>query len=126
MLSMLAAFGLCAGCQADDGIKVLSPGEYESAVKSDTTAVILDVRTPSEYTEEHIGGAVHLDVLDTDAFAAGVDKLDKAKTYYIYCRSGRRSHNAAQQMKDKGFRVYDMQGGIMAWKAEGKPTCKSE
>lgn len=118
------ALGICLGCHADDGITILSPDEYESAVKSDTTAVILDVRKYSEYTEEHISGAVLLDVLDTDLFMAGIGKLDKSKTYYIYCRSGRRSHNAAQKMKDNGFKVFDMKGGIMAWKAAGKPVTK--
>lgn len=124
--AFLAALSLCMGCRAEDGIPVLSPDEYESAVAKDTAAVILDVRTLSEYNEEHICGAVLLDVLDRDLFMAGVEKLDKSKTYYIYCRSGRRSHNAAVIMKDKGFKVADMKGGIIAWKAAGKPLCNSQ
>lgn len=123
-MAFFAALGLCMSCNAEDGIKVLTPDEFESAVKSDTTAVVLDVRKNSEYSEEHISGAVLLDVLDTETFMKGVDKFDKAKTYYIYCHSGRRSHNAALKMKDKGFNVYDMKGGIIAWKAAGKPVCK--
>ncbi|MGM9705523.1 MAG: rhodanese-like domain-containing protein [Prevotella sp.] len=124
--TIMAAIGLCMSCQADDGIQILSPDEYESAVKSDTTSVILDVRTPSEYEDGHIDGAVLLDFLNADAFSEGIDKLDKSKTYYIYCRSGRRSHNAALKMKDKGYNVYDMRGGIIAWTAAGKNTVKAE
>ena len=124
--TLLTAFGLCVSCHADDSIVVLSPDEYECAVKKDTTAVILDVRTHSEFSDEHIYDAINLDVLDKDLFAAGVDKLDKTKTYYIYCRSGRRSHNAALMMKDRGFKVFDMKGGILEWKAAGKPVCKPD
>lgn len=122
--AFLATLGLCISCHADDGITVLPIEEYENAVKSDTTAVILDVRKPSEYSEGHICGAILLDVLDTESFMKGIDNLDKSKTYYIYCRSGRRSHNAALKMKDRGFKVFDMKGGIIEWKAAGKPTCK--
>lgn len=124
--AFLMVLGLCLSCNADDGIKVLSVDEYENTVKSDTTAVILDVRKLSEYEEGHIKGAVLLDYLDTDAFKAGIEKLDKSKTYYIYCRSGRRSHNAALLMKEKGFKVFDMKGGFTEWKAAGKPVCISE
>lgn len=122
--AFLAALGLCMSCHADDGITVLSVEEYENAVKTDTTAVILDVRKSSEYNEGHICGAILLDFLDTDSFMEGIDKLDKSKTYYIYCRSGRRSHNAALKMKDKGFKVFDMKGGIIEWKSAGKPVCQ--
>ena len=52
--AFLATLGLCISCHADDGITVLPVEEYENAVKSDTTAVILDVRKPSEYSEGHI------------------------------------------------------------------------
>lgn len=121
---MILAF--CTGCHANDGITVLSVDEYESAVSNDTTAVVLDVRRLSEYVEGHIKGAVLLDFLDTEAFDVGIGKLDKSKTYYIYCRSGRRSHNAAQKMKEQGFKVFDMKGGFTEWKAAGKPVCKQE
>ena len=96
--TILAVFGLCTSCQADDGIRLLSPKEYDNAVRTDTSAVILDVRQPSEYADGHIKGAKSLDVLDPKTFSEGVDRLDRSKTYYIYCRSGRRSHGAAMKM----------------------------
>ena len=45
---------------------------------------------------------------------------------YIYCRSGRRSHDAAMKMKDKGFKVADMKGGIIARKEAGMPICTDQ
>lgn len=50
--------------------------------------------------------------------------LDKSHTYYVYCRSGKRSHNACIKMKKQGFKVFDMEGGILNWKKLGMPTTK--
>lgn len=118
----MASLGLCSSCQAQDGVKILTPQEFDQTVKSDGDAVILDVRQPSEYAEGHLQGALLLNVLDEAAFDAGMQKLDKTKTYYIYCRSGRRSHKAAVKMQEKGFKVFDMKGGIIGWKEAGLPV----
>ncbi len=49
-------------------------------------------------------------------------KLDKSRTYYIYCRSGKRSHGACLKMQKQGFKVYDMEGGILNWTKLGMPV----
>ncbi len=85
--------------------------------------VILDVRTP-EFLGEYIENAANLDYY-SDTFRNDLNKLDKNKTYLIYCRSGRRSENALNIMKDLDFReVYNMLGGIIKWKSEGSATTK--
>lgn len=125
ILSILAAIGIgTASCSAEDGIVGLSPKEFISQAKADTTAVILDVRTPAEYAEGHLEGAKQLDYLDAEAFDAGVKSLDKANTYYVYCRSGRRSHGACEKMKAQGFKVFDMEGGYLNWTKQGLPVVK--
>lgn len=125
ILSILAAIGIgTVSCSAEDGIVVLSPKEFISQAKADTTAVILDVRTPAEYAEGHLEGAKQLDYLDAEAFDAGVKSLDKANTYYVYCRSGRRSHGACEKMKAQGFKVFDMEGGYLNWTKQGLPVVK--
>ena len=98
------------------GSTVLPVEEYAQNLNSDTTAYLIDVRTPEEYAEGHIEGAVLMNVMDDEAFVAGVDTLSKEHTYYIYCRSGRRSRKAAGQMIAKGLTVVDLQGGYNAWK----------
>jgi len=81
----------------------------------DQDFVILDVRTPGEFSEGHIENAVNLD-FHADAFADELESLDKKKTYLIYCRTGGRSGNALKMMKEKGFKdVYNMEGGITDW-----------
>ena len=125
-LSLLAAISLgSTGCSAQsDGINVLSPKDFIKQAKADTTAIILDVRTPGEYKEEHLAGAQQLDFLNSEVFDAGIKLLDKSHTYYVYCRSGKRSHHACMKMKKQGFKVFDMEGGILNWKKLGMPTTK--
>ena len=138
LLSFLAAIGLAstsssaqAGKAAKDAksvssnnIMVLSPQAFIDQAKSDTTAIILDVRTPSEYAEGHLAGAKQLDYLNTETFDAGIKLLDKVHTYYIYCRSGRRSHGTCEKMQKQGFKVFDMEGGILNWMKLGMPVSK--
>jgi len=86
--------------------------------------IILDVRTAEEFNSGHIKNAVNIDYF-LDNFKAELDKLDKDKTYLIYCMSGSRSGRALQVMKKIGFRhVYNLEGGIIAWKSAGLPLVK--
>lgn len=126
LLSLLAAISLgSTGCSAQsDGINVLSPKDFIKQAKADTTAIILDVRTPGEYKEEHLAGARQLDFLNTSVFDAGIKQLDKSHTYYVYCRSDKRSHHACMKMQKQGLKVFDMEGGILNWKRLGMPTTK--
>lgn len=65
-------------------------------------AVVVDVRTPSEYSEGHLEGAVNIDVQSPD-FASILSQLPTDGEYYVYCRSGNRSAAAVEQMKAAGF-----------------------
>ena len=120
-MAFLASLGLLAGCSAADG-SALSPKEFLTQSSEDETAVVLDVRTPGEYASGHIEGAVLLDFRDGQAFDEGIDALDKSKTYYIYCHSGNRSGRAAAEMKARGLKVVELQGGMIAWALSGLPT----
>ena len=81
--------------------------------------VIIDVRTPQEFAEEHIENALNIDYY-SETFRDELNKLDKNKTYLVYCRSGSRSRNALNIMKEPNFReAYNILGGINQWKAEG-------
>jgi len=85
---------------------------------------VLDVRTADEFKAGHIPGAVNLDVLDA-GFEKQVATLDKSKPYLVHCAAGRRSANAAEQMKALGFKtVIDLTPGFNGWKAAGKPVEK--
>lgn len=126
LLSLLTAISFgTTGCSAQsDSIDTLAPQAFIKQAKADTTSIILDVRTPGEYKEEHLAGARQLDFLNTSVFDAGIKKLDNTHTYYVYCRSGKRSHNACMKMQKQGLKVFDMEGGILNWKKLGMPTTK--
>ncbi len=86
--------------------------------------VVIDVRTPEEYAGGYIETAINLDFY-SETFAAELDKLDKDKTYLIYCRSANRSGKALDMMAELGFaEVYNMLGGMVRWEAVGLPTVK--
>ena len=102
------------------GSTVLPVEEYAQNLNSDTTAYLIDVRMPEEYNEGHIEGAVLMNVMDEQTFLAGIDTLDASHTYYIYCRSGRRSQKASGLMSERGLKVVDLQGGYNAWKEAEK------
>lgn len=124
ILSMFAVMCMCSSCFAKTEVEVLEPQAFIDAAESDSTAVILDVRRPSEYEVGHLADAVNIDWLDQDAFLKKIPALDKGKTYYIYCRSGRRSNSAAVKLQQYGFKVFDMKGGILQWMAEKRPVVK--
>lgn len=115
LMSCFFACGNASDNKSNDII--LEPKEYMETLNTDTTAFLLDVRRASEYAEGHIPGAALLDVTNEPEFLKGIEKLDKEKTIYIYCRSGRRSRIAAKHLIDNGFNVVDLKGGYSAWEA---------
>ena len=91
---------------------------------ADSSIVILDVRTAAEYSEGHIQGAILIDQGQSDFLEKAKASLPKDKTIAVYCRSGRRSANAAGRLADIGYKCVNLKGGIMAWTAEGMPVTK--
>ena len=101
-------------------IATLTVDEFAKVVKQKKVRLV-DVRTPSEYAEEHLVGAENIDVKAAD-FAEKIKPL-KGKVA-VYCRSGKRSLAAAYQLAAQGCTVYNLDGGIMAWKKAGQATIK--
>ncbi len=105
-------------------IKSISPVDGLAMIeknKNNPEFMILDVRTPQEYAMEHISGAMNLDYY-SQSFQTDLNRLNKGNTYLIYCRTGRRSGHTLNMMRELGFSgVYDIAGGIKAWKAKSLP-----
>ena len=100
-------------------MKELNQEEWREQIEKDEDAVILDVRTKEELEEAHLPNAKHIDIYKAQEFLSEVDKLDKSKNYYIYCRSGQRSAQACAVLDQKGFKnTYNLLGGIMEWDGE--------
>jgi len=86
--------------------------------------VLLDVRTPKEFNEVRIDGAVMIDYL-SPSFRDEIAKLDRGKSYLVYCRTGHRTNGVVKVMRELGFKnVSVLSGGITAWKEAGFPTAR--
>jgi rhodanese-related sulfurtransferase len=84
--------------------------------------VVLDVRTPAEFSEGHVANAVNIDV-NASSFRSSVAGESRTDTYLVYCRSGNRSLQAIGIMKELGFqKIYHMAKGIQDWISAGFPT----
>lgn len=81
---------------------------------------LIDVRTPEEFNEGHLKGALNFNI-NADDFEKQIATLDIHKPVLVYCLSGGRSSSAAEIMGEKGFiEIYNLQGGIMKWNAANK------
>jgi len=100
--------------QKDSKIKVVQKSEFQTGITNENVQLI-DVRTPQEYADGFIKGAKNINVNNAN-FETEIQKLDKTKPVYIYCRSGARSQTAAKKMVELGFtQIIDLQGGYMNW-----------
>jgi rhodanese-related sulfurtransferase len=105
----------------------LSPAEARDLLgkrSGDPDFVLLDVRTRKEFDAERIAGAVIVDY-NSPSFRENIAKLDRSKSYLVYCRTGNRTNGAVKVMRELGFpNVYEFAGGITKWKEAGFPTAR--
>ncbi len=118
----IATLFLLVSCQGQTSpsVKNLAVETYAKTLESTTNPQLIDVRTPQEFAEDHIGNAQNINWNGND-FVAQVEKLDKTKPVFVYCKVGGRSSQAASKLAELGFsEVYNLEGGIMKWNASGK------
>ena len=111
LMAIVAACGGASAVQKVDAAKAV--GMLDSRV-------VIDVRTPAEFADGHVAGARNIDVEAGD-FAARISSLDKSASYLVYCRTGRRSAIAADEMAGAGFADIVDGGGIADLVAAGAP-----
>ena len=120
IIARFASVLLLAGCSSSSSAVDLSVSEFSSKV-TESGIITLDVRTPGEFNEGHIDGALLID-FQSGNFENEIASLDKSKTYAVYCRSGSRSGEAVKVMSDAGFtNLYNLNGGVIDWANAGLP-----
>lgn len=125
ILSVTALLGVtsCKESNTNAINKTIPIAEYEQKL-TNADIQLIDVRSTEEFNGGHLKNARNIDVNAGD-FDEQVNTLKKDKPVLVYCLSGGRSADAAAKLKDMGFKeVYNMQGGIVAWNAQGKPLEK--
>ena len=130
----IAIFVICLGLvlpplNAQDSTRITAVSAKEAADlidnhKGDSDFTILDIRTPGEFQSGHLAKSIPIDFY-SQTFADQLNRLDKTKTYLVYCRTGNRSTKSLQLFKKLKFqKVYHMTSGISDWKSKGFAVVK--
>ncbi len=120
LVTLVLGIFLLTACQSQQSGS-LDAVTFQKSFQASTNAVLLDVRTPAEFAKGFIATAINMDY-NNEAFENEINKLDKAKTYYVYCLGGSRSKSAADFMRSNGFKnVLELKGGILAWQKNNLP-----
>ena len=127
-------FIICIGflipsISAQDSTRVIAVSTQEAADlidehSGDSEFAILDIRTPGEFQSGHLAKSIPIDFY-SQTFADQLNRLDKTKTYLVYCRTGNRSTKSLELFKKLKFqKIYHMASGISAWKSKGFEVVK--
>ena len=116
LFSLLLAATSLVGCQSNTEFKSVDAQQFAEVIANKDVQLV-DARTPEEFSEGHIPGAVNMDVKSAD-FDAQIATLNPARPVAVYCRSGRRSKLAAERMTNAGLQVTELSDGILSWKGE--------
>jgi len=119
---LLATLGLTTAC-AKQNFENADVQEFAELI-ADTNVVVLDVRSAAEFAEGHIQRAILIDQGQSDFVEKAKATLPTDKKIAVYCRSGRRSANAAGRLADVGYKCVNLKGGIIAWQGANMPVIK--
>lgn len=118
---LLTAILFCLSCSAQQKTN-LDANEFEKAIQQKNIQV-LDVRTATEYQAGHIQSALQANWNNKTEFNTRIQFVDKDKPVYVYCLAGGRSAAAATWLRNNGYKeVYELTGGMNAWRAGEKPV----
>lgn len=116
-------FSACSG-SSDGKQVVLTADKFEEKIRESEDEIILDVRTPEEFAEGHIPGAVLMNINDP-GFEQRINDLPKSRAVLVYCAAGVRSAKAAAILQRSGFEeVYHLGNGLQEWSKAQKEIVK--
>ena len=118
MRNIILIIFILLSCQDNKKFEILKYSDFKNKIESDDV-ILIDVRTPMEYSQGHIQGSVNVDFKEEKDFQNYFKNLDKSETIFLYCRSGNRSKKSAEKLIDLGFnKIYDLDGGFIEWNLE--------
>lgn len=116
-LVLLGFLVICCQEKHPTSIENLDVQSFSDKLNRNKTPQLLDVRTPEEFSVDHLEKAINLNWFDHD-FAEKAGKYDKTKPIFVYCKAGSRSSQAAKKLAELGFeKVCNLEGGILKWNA---------
>ena len=118
MRNIILIIFILLSCQDNKKFEILKYSDFKNKIESNNV-ILVDVRTPMEYSQGHIQGSVNVDFKEEKDFQNYFKNLDKSETIFLYCRSGNRSKKSAEKLIDLGFnKIYDLDGGFIEWNLE--------
>ena len=118
MRNIILIIFILLSCQDNKKFEILKCSDFKNKIES-SDVILIDVRTPMEYSQGHIQGSVNVDFKEEKDFQNYFKNLDKSETIFLYCRSGNRSKKSAEKLIDLGFnKIYDLEGGFIEWNLE--------
>jgi len=121
---MLLSFAGCDKAAEAGGVRHLDTSAFQQQMQATPGAILLDVRTPGEFSQGHLPQSTLLPVQVLESKAAQA-LPDKSAPIFVYCRTGQRSAVATQMLQSMGYtNVVNMLGGIVKWAGEGKPLTR--
>lgn len=113
---MTLAMSLMVACTSKNEIRTVDAKQFKVEIENPDVQLV-DVRANDLYLEGHIPGAVNI-ALESPDFLSQIETLDKNNTVAVYCRGGRQSKEAAEKLSAAGFKVVELEGGILTWDGE--------
>ena len=113
---MTVAMSLMVACTGKNEIRTVDAKQFKVEIENPDVQLV-DVRANDLYLEGHIPGAVNI-ALESPDFLSQIETLDKNNTVAVYCRGGRQSKEAAEKLSAAGFKVVELEGGILTWDGE--------
>ncbi|MBD5356762.1 MAG: rhodanese-like domain-containing protein [Bacteroides sp.] len=123
ILFAMVGLSICGKAQDNDSFTNMNVESFANYITNDSVQ-LLDVRMVEEFDDGHLVGAENIDFFDLDFIVRAQETLDKSRPVAVYCRSGKRSANAAQKLSEQGYNVINLEGGIMEWIKENKPIAR--
>ena len=125
LLLLVTTHSLATGASVEN-ISARTAAALIEKNQSNPDFIILDIRTPKEFSAGHIAGARRIDFY-ANSFAQEFRSLDRNKTYLVYCRSGNRSGQLMQAVEKMDFKsVYNMKSGLVDWVGQGYKLTPSQ
>lgn len=101
------------------GRPAVSPAAVAEITARADAPLLLDVRTPEEFAQGHLPGAV---LIPHDQLAARLSEIDRDRWVLVYCRSGKRASTAQDILEEAGIEVRQVQGSWLRWQEEDRPV----
>lgn len=123
LMLLLSVVGFQVSACGQKTVPEMDSAQFHSLIQRDSVQLV-DVRTAEEYAERKIHGALNINVLESNFMTKAEKLLVKSRPIAVYCRSGKRSLNAAKRLLAAGFDVINLKGGIIGWTSAGFPVDK--